>query len=181
MNYPRGLRQMCSSLELNGSLLGEKMHEPWAARPPAMPLLTCILPCAEWKGVASTSRAGPTHARVFCTPCGLSETAGRSISEDRRCGNAPNPSVSRPRLRGQFPKVLSKRADLERIGVTTTPRFRRFTSMFEPSAKNSSILHPNYHTYHFSNERCITNFHSFPGIFRSGSGTSHGGFGLIEP
>ncbi len=27
----------------------------------------------------------------------------------------------------------------------------------------------------------MTNFHSFPGIFRPWSGTSHGGSGLIEP
>jgi hypothetical protein len=33
----------------------------------------------------------------------------------------------------------------------------------------------------FQQKRCMMNFHSFPGIFRPGSGTSHGGSGLIEP
>lgn len=52
---------------------------------------------------------------------------------------------------------------------------------------NLKVRH-NFHTLthfiitdHFQQKRCMTNFHSFPGIFRSGSGTSHGGSGLIEP
>ena len=38
-----------------------------------------------------------------------------------------------------------------------------------------------YSKYHFSNKRCTPDFHSFLGIFRSGSGTSHGGSALFEP
>ena len=129
---------------------------PVSRRPPPIRRVTRPL---------SPAGKGPTPSRASRP---LPGTPARAVGTRRAAAGSSRS--------GNWAECSNENTGLRAIASNIQPNYFRLNVR-----RHFHALTHLHSTYHFSNKRCSTDFHSFLGIFRSGSGTSDGGSTLFEP